>query len=381
MPVVVVADDPATAAGEQNRYRKPRNHPDNPETDPNPIRTKTTISSILISSTNETTTTSKKKNFTSATFRGLGCAASSQVSVPAVIRTSANWESKKLKKKRLKTKINTNDSLLLPPPIISSDSSSRDNPSSSSTTSNSAISMALSSSSCVGVPDVWCGPGLGLVTDASSVDCVVSRRPGRGKVDAADRILLAQRERPYNSVRRMVSPEENPFIESDSAFGINRFRSDFSGSRHHHRHHHHHLRHGAFHGGLAEIVMLQSNLMMGGRSDRLDRYRDLRLDVDNMSYEELLDLGDRIGHVSTGLREDEITGCLSKTKLAMFEDLSRHFATELERKCTICQEEYEAGDETGKLKCGHSYHIYCIEQWLGQKNTCPVCKTPALSQP
>ncbi|EYU44114.1 hypothetical protein ABFS82_04G136400 [Erythranthe guttata] len=370
MPVVVVADDPATAAGEQIRCRKPRTPPDNPETDPNPIRTKTTISSILISSTNETT--SKKKNFTSATFRGLGCAASSQVSVPAVIRTSANWESKKLKKKRLKTKINTNDNLLLPPPIISSDSSSRDNPSS--------ISMALSSSSCVGVPDVWCGPGLGLVTDASSVDCVVSRRPARGKVDAADRILLAQRERPYNSVRRMVSPEENPFIESDSAFGINRFRSDFSGSRHHHHRHHHHLRHGAFHGGLAEIVMLQSNLMMGGRSDRLDRYRDLRLDVDNMSYEELLDLGDRIGHVSTGLREDEITGCLSKTKLAMFEDLSRHFATELERKCTICQEEYEAGDETGKLKCGHSYHIYCIEQWLGRKNTCPVCKTPALSQ-
>lgn len=34
-----------------------------------------------------------------------------------------------------------------------------------------------------------------------------------------------------------------------------------------------------------QIVMLQSSLLMGGRSDGLDRYRDLRLDVDSMSYE------------------------------------------------------------------------------------------------
>lgn len=46
----------------------------------------------------------------------------------------------------------------------------------------------------------------------------------------------------------------------------------------------------------------------------------------------------------------------------------------------LLQEEYEGDDETGKLKCGHLYHLYCIKQWLGQKNTCPVCKTAAVSQ-
>lgn len=46
----------------------------------------------------------------------------------------------------------------------------------------------------MGVPDVWCGPGMGLSTDAASVDCVVSRRPARGKVDGLDRIVLGQRE-------------------------------------------------------------------------------------------------------------------------------------------------------------------------------------------
>ena len=31
--------------------------------------------------------------------------------------------------------------------------------------------------------------------------------------------------------------------------------------------------------------MLQSNLLMGGRSEGADRFRDWRLDIDSMSYE------------------------------------------------------------------------------------------------
>ncbi|KAJ6796432.1 E3 ubiquitin-protein ligase MBR2-like [Iris pallida] len=111
-----------------------------------------------------------------------------------------------------------------------------------------------------------------------------------------------------------------------------------------------------------------------------DRYRDLRLDVDRMSYEELLELGDRIGHVSTGLREDEISRSLRKMKHSVFDASRLHISTEMERKCSICQvgfllEEYEVNEDIGKLECGHSYHMYCIKQWLLQKNTCPVCKT------
>ncbi|EXC31741.1 hypothetical protein L484_001774 [Morus notabilis] len=44
----------------------------------------------------------KKSNFSSATFRGLGCGAGSsqQVSKPALIRTLADWEGKKVRKKK-----------------------------------------------------------------------------------------------------------------------------------------------------------------------------------------------------------------------------------------------------------------------------------------
>ncbi|XP_028057041.1 uncharacterized protein LOC114261031 isoform X2 [Camellia sinensis] len=309
MPVIV--DDNSTIA-EQIRYRRPRNNQPIPETDPNPpqipsiiqsTRCKSTISSLLLSTFNTTTTTPKKKNFTSGTFRGLGCAAaaSSKVSVPAVIRNSANWEAKKVRKKKQRKNKPPNQAVVMP--------SNNNNPSSSS---------AAASTSVIVVPDVWCGPGIGFTTDASSVDCVVSRRTvsGRSKVDGEK---LNQRERLSYSTRRTVRSEPMSFMDSDHSFGMMHPGLDVFGARYH-RHDRHRSP-----DGLAEIMMLQSSLMMGGRSDGFDRYRDWRLDVDNMSYEE----------------------------------------------------DYEAEDETGKLECGHFYHIHCIRQWLVQKNTCPICKTEA----
>lgn len=345
----------------QIRFRKPRNH-----TDPiQSTRSKFTISSIL-STVNPAAddspisdTTTKKKYFTSTRFRGLGCTAPAQVSVPTMIRTSANWEGKKVRKKKPKKNKNcvsssnevggdgvglvlptTNNSLPPPPPPA-----------------------IASSSSCLVVPDVWCGPGIGLSTDAASVDCVVSRRvvSGRGKVDG-EKINLRER-----GGRRMVHPEELSLFDTDS--GIPHHRFDAFGSRHHR-----HVRHRSPE-GLAEIVMLQGNLLMGGRLDH-DRYREWRLDVDTMSYEELLELGDKIGYVNTGLREDEIGRCVRRAKPpSVFEGKSSpHVPNEMQWKCTICQEEYEGEDEIGKLECGHFYHMYCIKQWLVQKKTCPICK-------
>ncbi|CAA2993731.1 Hypothetical predicted protein, partial [Olea europaea subsp. europaea] len=132
----VVADTSAMA--EHTKYRKPRNQ--------NHLPSSSTI-----------TAAAKKKIFTAATFRGLGCTSSSTVSVPAVIRTSANWNANKVK--RIKP-------------------------------------LALSSN-CGGVPDVLCGPGIGLNGVAAPVNCVVSKRPAvssRSKADGADRIIHSQRE-------------------------------------------------------------------------------------------------------------------------------------------------------------------------------------------
>lgn len=43
--------------------------------------------------------------------------------------------------------------------------------------------------------------------------------------------------------------------------------------------------------------------------------------------------------------------------------------------CTICLDDFVAGDKVKELPCGHSYHKSCIDPWLLQKSSlCPLCK-------
>ncbi|CAK9870797.1 unnamed protein product [Sphagnum jensenii] len=127
-----------------------------------------------------------------------------------------------------------------------------------------------------------------------------------------------------------------------------------------------------------QLLMLEATLLFEGMGLH-DHHRELRLDVDNMSYEELLALEDRIGNVSTGLTVEAVADKLKTSYYSSLNMAIARFSQEYDIKCSICQEEYEDGDELGKVDCGHSYHVLCIQQWLVQKNQCPICKAPAFS--
>ncbi|XP_062157504.1 probable E3 ubiquitin-protein ligase HIP1 [Alnus glutinosa] len=123
------------------------------------------------------------------------------------------------------------------------------------------------------------------------------------------------------------------------------------------------------------LKYMQATMMVDrsshGSRNLIDQYRDMRLDIDNMSYEELLALGERMGNVSTGLSENVISRCLMETTYS-----SSKLILEEER-CAICLEEYKNEEEVGTVKnCGHDYHVGCIKKWLLKKNTCPICKAP-----
>lgn len=118
----------------------------------------------------------------------------------------------------------------------------------------------------------------------------------------------------------------------------------------------------------AEDMML-FDPFINGVAELHDRHRDMRLDVDNMSYEELLALEERIGDVNTGLSDEVILQSLKERKFSAF----MRGLPSLE-PCCICQEEYVVGERIGTLDCGHDFHSHCIRQWLRQKNTCPICK-------
>lgn len=46
--------------------------------------------------------------------------------------------------------------------------------------------------------------------------------------------------------------------------------------------------------------------------------------------------------------------------------------------CCVCMSDCEAGEEIKTLPCMHRFHKGCIDQWLRQKNECPMCKRPVV---
>ncbi|KAK6486295.1 E3 ubiquitin-protein ligase RNF6-like [Huso huso] len=51
---------------------------------------------------------------------------------------------------------------------------------------------------------------------------------------------------------------------------------------------------------------------------------------------------------------------------------------ELSKTCSVCINEYAAGNKLRRLPCSHEFHIHCIDRWLSENSTCPICRQPVL---
>ena len=111
-----------------------------------------------------------------------------------------------------------------------------------------------------------------------------------------------------------------------------------------------------------EIMMNYLMSMLMGLRQREENYPN----VDNMSYEELLALEERMGNVSKGLTKEQIDKLpkdkFSKSKYA-------------DDKCIICQYEFKNFEKVIALFCKHCFHPDCIEEWLKNQKVCPYCKS------
>lgn len=45
-----------------------------------------------------------------------------------------------------------------------------------------------------------------------------------------------------------------------------------------------------------------------------------------------------------------------------------------QKNCSICLEEYKKNDNVNILKCNHIFHIHCLNLWLCNNSTCPLCR-------
>ncbi|KAF7836037.1 E3 ubiquitin-protein ligase BIG BROTHER-like [Senna tora] len=95
------------------------------------------------------------------------------------------------------------------------------------------------------------------------------------------------------------------------------------------------------------------------------------IDPDNMTYEELLDLGEAVGTQSRGLSKEQID--LLPTSKYNFKSLFKRKKSG--KRCVICQMTYKRGDQQMKLPCTHVYHGECITKWLSINKKCPVCNS------
>ncbi|PSR90201.1 E3 ubiquitin ligase BIG BROTHER like [Actinidia chinensis var. chinensis] len=95
------------------------------------------------------------------------------------------------------------------------------------------------------------------------------------------------------------------------------------------------------------------------------------VDPDNMTYEELLELGEAVGTQNRGISQDLISMLpVKKFKCGFF---SRKKSRD--ERCVICQMEYKRGDRQIILPCKHAYHVDCGTRWLAINKACPICYT------
>ncbi|XP_062249631.1 E3 ubiquitin-protein ligase RLIM [Platichthys flesus] len=52
--------------------------------------------------------------------------------------------------------------------------------------------------------------------------------------------------------------------------------------------------------------------------------------------------------------------------------------TDALKTCSVCITEYAEGNKLRKLPCSHEYHVHCIDRWLSENSTCPICRRAVL---
>ncbi|KAJ6821890.1 E3 ubiquitin ligase BIG BROTHER-related [Iris pallida] len=88
------------------------------------------------------------------------------------------------------------------------------------------------------------------------------------------------------------------------------------------------------------------------------------VDPDELSYEELVALGEVVGTESRGLSADTI---------ASLQSVNYKVQDGNSDQCVICRLEYEEGEPLVLLSCKHAYHSECINRWLQINKVCPIC--------
>lgn len=130
----------------------------------------------------------------------------------------------------------------------------------------------------------------------------------------------------------------------------------------------------SIHAGLEYEMMMGGGCRRGGRRARgsraggiLENFMFASPNNSGNDYDALMELGELIGDAKQkGLSKNE----LQRLPTTVYKADENNANTE----CHICMCDYENGDSLKILPCFHSYHDQCIDKWIKQNATCPVCR-------
>ncbi|CAH2064044.1 unnamed protein product [Thlaspi arvense] len=102
-------------------------------------------------------------------------------------------------------------------------------------------------------------------------------------------------------------------------------------------------------------------------------------EFDDLDYETLRAL-DSDNVPTSSMSEEEINALpVHKYKKKQDSTKGSKKGTEDELTCSVCLEQVTVGEVVRSLPCLHQFHAGCIDPWLRQQGTCPVCKFRAHS--
>ncbi|XP_054240152.1 E3 ubiquitin-protein ligase RNF6 [Indicator indicator] len=136
---------------------------------------------------------------------------------------------------------------------------------------------------------------------------------------------------------------------------------------------------------------VEGSRALNGRSDDSRRYsRSNEHHQDNRQSQDANNLVEngtlpilRLAHFFL-LNEDDDDDRLRGLTKEQIDNLSTrnygdiHTENELSKTCSVCINEYVAGNKLRQLPCMHEFHIHCIDRWLSENSTCPICRQPVL---
>ena len=109
-------------------------------------------------------------------------------------------------------------------------------------------------------------------------------------------------------------------------------------------------------------------------ADNLEYEGEGELDPDELSYEQLMELGERMGDVAQDRWRMDGKAIVSALPTAKLSESDISELKDNDTLCQVCQCDYEEAEIRKTLPCGHHFHAGCIDRWLADHPTCCLCK-------